>query len=421
MMLSVVLLGLSGCKSVEERIEIQREEVEAHYPQIFTDPSRLPEKVLDWETALSMIDGNLALRTANNEIINAEVAIDRVFWDLVPQLTMQGIYNTAISEFTELSSDNFNGNVNALFSIPGFVRLRMDYYAAVLSHYAATQQYELTYREEVLNLYSLFRKSHWNRQESLIEDLESSHPTFTESDRRELAFARKQRENELWLAVSGALGCHSNRWVLVGDQLPEIDYMQSDPAILDTDTFGGLYTTIQALELEGARLREFGVKFQYWPQLDTRVYSPSVYLFSAGDRGGFNFDAEDIRFEASVSMKLDTNLSITHQLRETRRSTDLLKQKLYEEAEERVKALVETRDALHLLEDRMTRLAAKESLFARLGKPSTYAGFEMLNAERLELKKERLALEREADALVPVLWIADDSRWQVPAEWELAD
>jgi hypothetical protein len=79
------------------------------------------------------------MRNAYEEIIKSKVAVDRVLLDIIPQLTLQGIYNQVLSDITELTSDNFDVNVNALFQIPGFFQLRMKHYAAMLAHFKARQ------------------------------------------------------------------------------------------------------------------------------------------------------------------------------------------------------------------------------------------------------------------------------------------
>ncbi|NNJ69740.1 MAG: hypothetical protein HKP10_00460, partial [Kiritimatiellales bacterium] len=366
----------------------------------------------DWDTAVSMLENNLVLRNAAEEIIKADVAVKRVFLDRIPQLTLQGIYSQTVSDITELTTDNFSASINALFGIHGFLKLRMDYYGAALARYKARQEYEMACREEVVNLYSLFRQYRHMQAAGSIEALQASRPAFGDVERMELELKQKQRETELWLGLSAALGNYSNQWMVVTDHLPEFDYSSSTPQWDNPGEAGGIYVTLQAIELEGARLRELGVVFQYWPQLNMRVYSPSVYLLSAGDRGGFEFDANDIRFEATVRMKLDTNFKLRDQLREARRNTDLLKQKLYEDAQERTKKLLDAHDALAVIEARLQRLAAQKKMLHSFSDSSSYDVFEKTMAERIELMTQQIALEKERDSIVPILWIADESMWR---------
>ncbi|WP_372846164.1 hypothetical protein [Pontiella sp.] len=413
------LAGLSGCKTVEEGVAERGDEILAHYGDFISDPSDLPVVELDWETALSMLDSNLVMRNAAEEIIKAEVSVRRVFWDLVPQLTVQGIYSDAVTELTNFDVDNLNANVNAVFSIPGLVQLRMDYYAAMLATYGARQQYEMTYRGEVVNLYALFRQTSRNRAQQVAESLQASDPSFGGTDRRELEFSRKQRDRELWLGISAALGDYSKNWKLVPVGLPERDYLNDPPAWDDPEEVGKLFITLEALELESARLRELGIKFQYWPKMSMRLYSPSVYLVSGGDRSGFEFDADDIRFETSVRMRLDTDLQIRDQLREARRSSSLLRQKLYEDAQDRAKKLADARAALAMADRRMRQLAARRKMLADMPAATSYDAFEQNRAERIELINQTVSLEQETDGLVALLWIADESRWWVTDAQEI--
>ncbi len=405
---------ISGCGSVDENIAERSAELISRYPGLNNDPADLPRVDLDWETAVSMLDGNLVMRHAAEEIVRAEVSVKRVFLDLIPQLTIQGIYGQAISQVTELTQDNFNANINALFSVPGLMRLRLDYYGAMLATYGARQQYELTYREEVVNLYTVFREHQHARARYVIESLKAADPTFGRADRKEMEFKRRRRETDLWLALSSAFGNHSNHWNIVSADLPRFDYLNEESRWDDPNEAGWLFIILEAVELEAARLRELGVKFQYWPQLNMRIYSPSVYLLSGGDRGGFEFDAEDIRFEAAVTMKLDTNLAIRDQLRETRRNTRLLEQKLYEDAHERAQKLNEARQALVVVDSRVKQLLARKKLLDSMPRSSVYDVFEQQLAERIEVLNQLVALERELDSIIPVLWIADESKWRVP-------
>ncbi len=416
-LLCTVLLGIStptGCKNVDEHLAERTEEIHAYVPDLNAKPENLPECAVDWETAVSMLENNLIMRNAAEEVTKAEVAVKRVFLDLIPQLTLQGIYSQAITQITDLASSNFNANVNALFMVPGIVRLRMDHYGAMLAGYTAQKQYELAYREEVVNLYLLFRQYRHMQVMCTAEALQSANPTFSSTERQALAFQQTQRDMELWLGLSSALGCYTQRWIVDDSNLPALDYLADNPPWDDPNKTGALYVVLEAAELEGARLRELGIKFQYWPQLNMRVYSPSVYLLSAGDRGGFEFDADDIRFEAAVRMKLDTNLQIRDQLRETRRNTDLLKQKLYEDAHERTKKLMEARNALIVIETRRRQIQAKKKLLTTLPEPGTYEDFEANLNERIDLMNRKLALDQELDSVIPVLWVADESRWKKP-------
>jgi hypothetical protein len=407
----ILLTALAGCKNVEENIAERTDEIHAYAPELTARPADLPERRLGWEQAVSLLDNNLVMRSAAEEISQAEVAVKRVFLDLIPQLTLQGIYSQAITQITELASSDFNANVNALFAVPGVVRLRIDYYAAMLASYNAQKQYELTRREEIVNLYLLFRQYRHLQTLRVIEALQSAHPTFDRAEREALAFQQEQRDTELWLGLSAALGCFTHRWIVDDSNLPKPDYRETKRRWEDPNAAGALYITLEAVELEGARLREFGIRFQYWPQLNMRVYSPSVYLLSAGDRGGFEFDADDIRFEAAVRMRLDTSLQLRDQLQEARRDTELLRQKLYEDAQERTKKLLEARDAMALLHSRRHRLQARKRLLDALPEPGSYEEFEATLNERVELLSRQLAVEQELDTVIPVLWIADDSRW----------
>jgi len=403
---------IQGCNSVEENIDEQRTKIHAYFPELTLNPKNLPKKELDWETALLMLNNNLILRNAQEKIIKAKVGVNRVFLDLIPQLTLQGIYTSAIKQMTELSSDNFNANINAIFQIPGIIQLRMNYYASMLACFSAQKQYELTYREEVLNLYSLFRTSDHLKRSKIIDTLQFSDPTISTMQHNEIEFKRNQETTKLWIGLSTALGCYSNQWVIITDHLPKINKLPTISDLKNPTKTGALFTTLQATELEGARLRELGIKFQYWPQLNMRVYSPSVYLFSGGNRGGFEFDSEDIRFETSVRMKLDTNLAIRDQLKEARRSTDLLRQKLYEDAQERMKKLLAAREAFALLQKQRIQLEAKQHLLKSLKKVADYNSFEKIRIEQLELMKNGLLLEKELDTLIPILWIVDESKWE---------
>ena len=158
-------------------------------------------------------------------------------------------------------------------------------------------------------------------------------------------------------------------------------------------------------------MRELGIKFQYWPQLNMRLYSPSVYLLSGGDRGGFEFDADDIRFEASVRMQLDTSLRIRDQKREAQRDTDLLKQTLYEDSQARLKKLIDAHGALAIIDTRMQQRAARGRFLRSTKAAGSYEAFEKHKTERIELMSDQLTLESERDSLISILWVADESKW----------
>jgi len=289
----------------------------------------------------------------------------------------------------------------------------MEYYAAALVRFKAQVQYELTHRGEVINLYNLFKKKRYLQKNHMVQELQAAHPYFSSADRNELEFRQKQERTELWLGISAAVGCYSNRWELSMEGVPEFNYLDQALDWNNPEKIGTLFITLQAIELEGVRLRELGIQFQYWPQMNMRIYSPSVYLLSGGDRGGFEFDAKDIRFEASVRMKLDTNLQVRDQLRETRRNTALLWGKLYEDSQERTKKLIDAHNSLAIINTRKLELDARKQLLLSVPEANNYESFEKNKAERIELLTEQINLEKNLDNMNVILWVADEARWEM--------
>lgn len=409
-----------GCHSLPHRMAEASAELETQTTAEITRLRDVPTRLLTWDDALARLEtDNLTLRESQHGIARAEENFRRIYLDLLPALSLTGSLSRALTDLGNLSSDDFNLNVFGLVSVPGLINLRTRHYSTSLEILRAHWSHQLRLREQTADLYRTFiradalRLRRLNLERSQLWSAALPRQTLDADpevlSREAQLFSIRQEEDALQDKLAELLGGYEFAWQPDPSSLPPLDYLASPLPPDDLDRNGLLVRRLQATEIEGARLRELGVKLQYWPDLSFTLNSPPLLQVSRGTTTTWNPD--QIFLNANSNVRLDTQLRVAYQLRDVRRSITLMRERL---ALEVTRAVQRQFTAAQTLEFTARELRLVELRLATL--EDAPRGLNV-DAWRDQLQKLILLSERRASllqqkaALDTYFWVLDESRW----------
>lgn len=417
----LALAGVSGCLSPDKRVARQMPELRSQWRTNVLYQADLPERVLDWNEAVQFSrENNLRLRRGRVEITNAQENVRQIFKDLLPQITLRSGISQTIGELSATTWDDVIFDVNGFLNIPGLVSLNTRYFTARLTLLRALTLYELSEREQTIELYKLMLAYQEYQDAAAALEAEqrfasavrgvddvSGQVLLREAEQRDLQLARErealqQRAGEL-------LGDRRWRWVLATNGAPSFDYASEPLAVANSNRVAQLQMRLVAIELVGAWARVTGIKLQYWPEVRLFLTAPAVYT----RRGGEDtfFDAEDIRLTADVFWRLDTRGQVSKRLRQTRRDQELQVARIRQESLALIDRIL---TAQRLLEDLRTEIAELNQLIPIVEGIAPAADFTSIvnaAATRRSLRDQERRLRRDLAELNTLFWFVDETKW----------
>lgn len=418
-----VQLVLSGCRSLPDELNQREAEVTASIQEQATALANRPARSIMWTDALALLrEQNLTLRQSRDAIITSRERLKQVNRDLIPGAALTANLSKGITQLGDLNGDDAALSLYGFFNVPGLIQWRMRHYAVELELIRTEWAHELKARELTIQLRELFVRSllleQRRRQLALAQRWPQPGPlalSFDASPQKleheSLLMSLRREADALQDSIGEILGDASFEWTLDATDLPQFDYAAEGLDLHNPARFGGLYRRLQAAELEGARLRQRGIKLKYWPDLSINLSSPPLYQ----SRGGPSWSADALNLNLSASVPLDLRGTISQQLRETKRDFARLETKLREQNARTLNGLMRARDSLRLNTRQLrlaeARLDALRSLPAAQSPSRTRDNLERL----LALDQQRTSLLLEKTQLESLFWLLDESRWPAVA------
>jgi outer membrane protein TolC len=414
-------LVAAGCSSPRTALDQQEQRLAAELGAQWAETGQPAVREIAWPEAVALLrEQNLELRRQRDAVITARERLRQVSKDLLPGAALTGNVTKALTQLGDLNGDDASLSLYAFLNVPGLVQWRIRHYGAELELIRAGWMLELKTRELTIQLRELYLRAALLEQRranlALAEPWQGTGPlpltldtTSPALEREGTLWGLRREEDVLQSAIAELLGDSAPRWRLSAAGLPAFTYVDSSPALEDTARFGRLYRQLQAADLEGARLRQRGVKLRYWPDLTLNLSGPPLYQVSGGHTPGISADQVFVTLGSSVN--LDLHGAIAQQLRETKRDFALLEAQLREQNARTLQGLRQARDALAL---NTRRLQLTESrLDALRGLPGTFNPARAReNLERLlALDQQRTSLLLERTQLEALFWILDETQW----------
>lgn len=426
----LVLSFLGSCATPFRNVDSQTTKLDTAFSAEVDRLESLPGQTLDWSAALALMsERNLELKGASNNILSAEERVRQVFRDLLPGAGISGTLTKSLTALGTLSREDVALSLFGFINIPGIVQQRTRYYAACLELIRARWSYELKQRELTIRLHELFLLDEVfnQRERNLLASMRWQSGSIAEIgleanpasiEREGIRWSLQRERRAMQTEISRILGSTARDWRLDASGLPSHDYLETPLDLKNTRQAGTLFRELQAVELEGARLSELGVKLRYWPDISVNLTSPPIYQITGGNSARWDFD--QVFANLSSSVNLDTRGQIAVQLEETRRQVAMLRARLEEENTRSIQNLILAREALALNQKQLRltelRLDAMRGLNRSLEPARNRDQLERLIA----LDERRAALLLEKSQLQGLFWLMDERKWKRP-QWKVPE
>jgi hypothetical protein len=417
----VVLVAVSGCLSPHKKVAQRLSDVRGQWQTNAVRQAQLPVRALDWNAAVaSLREGNLKLRRARADVTNAQENVRQIFKNLLPTITVRSGISQSIGEISMTSWDDFFLDFNSFFNIPGLVGLNTSYFAARLSLIRAMTFYELSERDQIIELYKLILAFQEHQEARAALEAEERFATavrsaddmtgnvlLREAENRDLALIKES--DALQQRAGDLFGNRGWRWILSTNGAPTFDYTNNPLPIADTNRIAQLQMRLVAIELVGAWARITGIKLQYWPDLRLFVSGPPVYSRRSGMERFF--DADNIRFTADVFWRVDTRGQISRQLRQTRRDQELQIARIRQESLGLIDRLLAAQKILTEVRTEIAELNQLIPVVESVAPPAEFTGIVKAAETRRSLRDQERRLRRELAELNTLFWFVDEQKW----------
>lgn len=408
-----VLLLASGCYSVKTQLAREESAQQTKWQTLSasTAPACTP---LTWETMLVQLGShNAKLLGARLNVQRANEALVQVHRSLIPMANIQASYTRSLGSDNS-GLDPFSIATTLFLDVPGFVSYKTREEAARLAVIRSTLALEGIWREQIIDLFRAViacqeaeeQAALLQRRAEAVANLAPAAPLRAGSLRRELALehdASDARLHEARLRLAEVLGWKAGSVNLEGT-LPDLGYNTpaSRPA---PEAMGQLPLKLGAVELVALRARQLGIKFDYWPQFNLSITSPTIYQREAGQ--STYWSSQQILVGSNAFWTLDTQGRNASQER-------LVESELTQRRE------VLAQEAAQLADKLRFALSSLASTDARLDQLQAAAASA---PDRLQasIAPARAALQMERCEWKLVLWFFDDARWSSCPPPEVTD
>ena len=411
-----------SCSGPIEKLGEREQEIQSKYLDELAIIEGRETEDLSWTQAVErMLANNLELKRSRESIRLARQQTKQIYWDLIPIVGLRANLSRALQNLGGVQGEDIRLSVFSTINLPGLVSLYSRRYSALLADLKAELDHQLKSRQLIIRLrdlfleYEDFRMRRENQQKTellaLVEKrtpLELINATPESLLVEQQAFEYKVREDQLRQKASLLLGSFERAWNLVGEGLPELNYTEKPIDLKNTKDFGVLLRKKQAMELEVLRLSEVVAKLGFFPDLNFGVYSPLLYDNLPEN---YRFSADRIIINAVSSVRLDTSLSKTRNLRRIREQLKLQDQAMLEEINRQIQESSLAQRELALVEKELSLTEL------RIEATDSFGGGDDLSELREFLEKRYLLVQRASSLhmrkarLEGGFWLLDESKW----------
>jgi len=418
----VVVACACGCLSPKKKVAQSMRDLQFQWQTNVIHQIALPERRLNWPEALVELEGgNLKLRRGRADITNAQANVKQVFKDLLPTLNLRSGVSKSIETLGTTSFDDVTFNVDSFFNIPGFVSLSTRLFAAKLVLLRAEAYYEVSVREQTIELYKLFlsfeeadvTQAQLARQQALAESmarLDSLAGQILLRDVTNRLVALDRDRTSLQDKAGDILGNRDFQWSFVPDQMPELRYDQAPLELMDTNRVALVQMKLAAIEFVAAWARIKGIQLQYWPELTLFITGPPVYQRTVGGTEIF-WDAGKIRANANFFWRIDTRGQIANQLKQTRRDQELQLARLRLDALALIDKILAAQKLMGTLREQADQLHQLLPLLSQVPPATDYTGIVKATEAAQTLRDQERKLRRELAELNTLFWFVDETKW----------
>src|SRR3954471_4208401 len=145
---------LSGCFSPDRKVDKYYQQVQAQWQSNVQAQASLPVTNLGWAAAVELMqERNIKLRRSRNDLTNAQENVRQVYKDLLPTLNLRSGVSRSIRQLPATGVDDVTFSVDSFLNIPGIVNMSTRLFGAKLALIRAQTVYQVSVREQILDLY----------------------------------------------------------------------------------------------------------------------------------------------------------------------------------------------------------------------------------------------------------------------------
>lgn len=405
----------------EERIETSRLKIEEQYLTAL-ERKEYPgpeEKVeLTWEEAIDkMMVGNTTLIQADFRIVQVEDGRKQIWRRFIPSLTASVSDSFLLGNLSD-AFDSPNYRIRSFIGLGNLFDLPARFYQQKITLIGAHLNAELTFRQETVRLYRLFRQRQLLDEQREFLALEEELIREIQKDRN-LRDARRlhdfERRQERWKERESQWTSQMNDLLMSKytqirvdiDSLPELHYTPEDLNLRDTERWGHLQLSVMAMEdlAEQGRFRD--TYMRYLPRVNFNVSTPPLFT----DTDGFQFDVDDVRLSSSANWRLDTRGDIGRQLERLKRNKYVNDWRRDRRQDEEVKNLLEGIEQLREVQENRRKLEeAKEFYIEWLSVESSQNPQSLIEGVT-RVRELELSLREEEIKIFTEFWLFDEKNW----------
>ena len=375
--------------------------------EILSKISSGPVSTLRWKKALNLLEErNPSLIAARKRIKEIKRAKDEQWKTWLPSLSAFGNIQSSLSELGSLSLSDANLAVFAPLRIPNPLSERAIAFQNALTYLQAVDDLEVSYRQEVRNLYVLFSDEETARLTASI-----SRAAEVNVDEGLSALKRREDESDRLKVIQGRMARILNlpgRNILpVGSSRPKLDYSRKIDRLVPGQNYGELAVRLYAFQIEAAILSAKGIKLQRLPSLSLSGSTPAIYDTRRNDRTGA-FDADTINLFGSLGDSYDFTGSEARAVETAEENIALVRERLLRTMDQ------ESREWLRLKSAYRKILIEKKIADERLAQLRKKSFRGSASGSLLEV---RSALSRYEASLVAKqaldleIWMWDETKW----------
>ncbi len=338
---------------------------------------------------------NADILTAESSIRKAERESISVYTDMIPGLSYYGYMTRSINALSDsISADDLSSRINMTFSVPTLTQVPYRVYAAKAREYAAIKAREGKLRELESRLYKTARM----RELALRQQ---AHDAKNPDKAKASAVAPEVDENQYWKDVAEILGNYEARWHILPESVPQLKWADYQDSM---DKLDPLVVCRFAMELEQARMAQYGIALRYLPTINTGLYSPSLFSSSGGTYEGTFLDGEETRLNLSISYTLDTQLRNWDQYENSKEQYEAAKRKVSVAMIDHKNKVMRLRESVNEYQN-WRRFMHKRMDFVRNTPVSSSAAFierekALYDMQSELLSQEKASVESEAAVLL---------------------
>jgi hypothetical protein len=420
-----LIVSAAGCLSPSKKVDKYYQQVQAQWQSNVVAQRSLPTTNLDWSASVQLMEErNIKLRRARNDLTNAHENVRQVYKDLLPTLNLRSGVSRSIRQLSATAVDDVTFSVDSFLNIPGIVNMSTRLFAAKLALLRAQTVYQLSWREQVLELYKTVLDVQDRREigaqleaeRDFAQAVQRADPISGDALARDISgrLLTFQRDDEVQQAkISDLLGGREWRWNLLTNDMPAFAYDAEPLPLDDTNRVAQLQMRLVAIEIVGEWAREVGIKLQYWPEVNFFVTGPALYSRVNGQTQTWKPD--DIVLRGDFYWRLDTRGYVSRQLKQARREQELALTQIQQDSLTLINKLLAAQKMIALTRGQLDQLHRVIPLLQGAPLPADFAGILSVLELYRNLREQERKMRRDLAELNGVMWFVDEAKWGSPA------